>query len=144
MAFVSFFFKYCGPSFTYLYFNPPWNRGSPRVASAIRLPIPFVQIGRNEKGKFEIKMLPSDGWKRVLRPPRAQLLHNLMGQQRKLPVSNRQVALRKTLKIGPLLYHWVSHLPSLSSLGALGSHQFFAVKSSILFANCRLIIKVGL
>ena len=53
----------------------------------------------NGNGKFEIKMLPSHGWKRVLRPLRAQLLHNLMGSERKLPVSNRQVALQKALKI---------------------------------------------
>ena len=71
----------------------------------------MTEMGQgNGNGKFEIKMLPSHGWKRVLRPLRAQLLHNLMGSERKLPVSNRQVALQKALKIGPLLYHWVSHL----------------------------------
>ena len=71
----------------------------------------MTEMGQsNGNGKFEIKMLPSHGWKWVLRPLRAQLLHNFMGSERKLPVSNRQVALQKALKIGPLLYHWVSHL----------------------------------
>ena len=80
----------------------------------------MTEMGQgNGNGKFEIKMLPSHGWKRVLRPLRAQLLHNLMGSERKLPVSNRQVALQKALKIGPLLYHWVSHLCLLWSVPSI-------------------------
>ena len=43
-------------------------------------PTEMTEMGQgNGNGKFEIKMLPSHGWKRVLRPLRAQLLHNLMG-----------------------------------------------------------------
>ena len=84
----------------------------------------MTEMGQgNGNGKFEIKMLPSHGWKRVLRPLRAQLLHNLMGSERKLPVFNRQVAHQEALKIGPLLYHWVSHLCLLCSVPSILNKQ---------------------